>query len=194
MNLINTLTLEYPRSLWQLREENPNVSFPSEPTDEDLAPFNHANVFPESSPELSDPRTQRMEQKVAPELIDGRFVLGWIVRSATEDEIRQYDDALLPPPNWTEFAIAVMLDPTIEAWYNSIPRTLANGLSIGLNEASKDNAALFIKLWQKLASSSPAAVVATIIQIAQSFYLPSQFITSLSPGGNPSGAQAVNPD
>lgn len=179
-HLINTKTLDFPRSLGQLRLENPNVSFPLEPTDEDLAPFYHANVFAEPPPKLDEARTQRLKQATKPELIEGQYVLRWIVRPATEEEIQQYDDSHRPAPDWAGFAIAVMLDPVITNWYNALPRILASGLSVTLSDAAKGQTGLFAEIWRRILPSMPPPVVETFTEKARLSHLPDEVVTLLS--------------
>lgn len=102
MNLINLKTLEYPRSLWQVRQANPNVSFPAEPTDDDLAPFDHANVHPSPQPTEYNQRTQRVEEGT-PILIDDRYQQVWQLRPATQEELAAWDVAHAPEPDWERF-------------------------------------------------------------------------------------------
>ena len=113
--LIHTITLEYPRSLWQLRQENPNVSFPAEPTDEDLAPFDHAYVHPTPPPEC-DPRTERVEDTLQPQQADdGTWHQAWTVRPATAEEIAAWDAANQPAPDWSSFKSAMLSSATVNA-------------------------------------------------------------------------------
>ena len=180
MNLINTVTLEYPCSLWQLRQKHPNVSFRADPTDEDLAPFDHANVHPTPQPTDYDARTERVEEATPAPDADGIYRQQWDICAATEAEITAYDRAHAPAPDWAGFAVALILNPLIQAWFNALPQAIANGLSVGLNEVSKSNPGMFLRLWRELAPSIPAAVSSGLATLAGNHHLPPDFIGALS--------------
>lgn len=67
----------YPYSLAQLRQDFPNVSFPAEPSDADLAPFGVAAVQPGTKPAFN-PVTQRLVHD-NPTLQGGQWVEGYTV-------------------------------------------------------------------------------------------------------------------
>lgn len=179
MNLINTTTLECPRSLWQLRQENPNVSFGAEPTDEDLAPFDHAWLHPSPQP-THDIRTERLEEASPAQGDDGRWYQSWTVRPASEQEIADFDRATAPAPDWVGFAVGLTLDPHIQGWINHLPQTIASGLAIGLSEVSKSNPGMFLRLWAELAPNIPAAVPMVLATLAAQHHVPPDFIGALS--------------
>jgi len=185
MNLIDTITLEYPRSLWQLRQEHPNVSFPPDPTDEDLAPFNHANVHPTPQPTYAA-RTERIEDATREPDADGIYRQRWTIRPATTEEITAYDIANAPEPQWMSFGIELAANPAISELYDSIPTALANGLSIGLSEASKGDTRLFIGLWQRVLATGgvSAELLGEIGALAYQFNLPTSFVAQMMPPDN----------
>lgn len=182
MNLINTVTLEYPRSLWQLRQANPNVSFPANPTDDDLAPFDHANVHPTPQPSY-DARTERIEEATPAPDADGIYHQQWDIRAATETEITAYDLAHAPAPDWIGFGMALARHQTVTALYAAIPTPISNALSIGLNEAGHGNLLLFTRVWQQLlaAGAITPELLATVAALAAQYNLPAQFIAGLAP-------------
>lgn len=184
MNLINTLTRDYPRSLWQLRQENPNVSFPSDPTDEDLAPYDHANVHPTPQPLDWDQRTQRLEED-PPALVEGRYEQAWVILDATAEQVADYDRVHAPAPDWSGFAIAVIMAPTIQVWFNHLPQSIASGLTVSLSEAAKSNSDLFLRLWAQLAPTVPLDVVQRLASLAEQNHLPSEFVSTLSTRPDP---------
>lgn len=57
----NQTAEKYPYSIGELRRDNPQTSFPKNPTDELLAAFNVFPVKPTERPEF-DPMTQRVEE------------------------------------------------------------------------------------------------------------------------------------
>ena len=184
MNLINTVTLDYPRSLWQLRQEHPNVSFPANPTDDDLAPFDHAIVHPAPQPTDYDQRLQRIEEG-SPEAVtteqDTTWQQRWTVRDASAQEIVEYDSANAPESQWVEFGVALALNPLITDLYAQIPAPLNQALSIGLKSAGDGKPALFLKIWSTIKSTgviSPA-LLQQIVTLAADHHLPAAFIQEL---------------
>jgi len=168
----------YPYGLAQLRADNPNVSFSVNPTAEDLAPFDVFPVTP-TDPPARDPRTERIEE-AGPALIDGTWQQQWRIRPATPEEEAAYDAMNRPAPDWAGFAVALILNPPIQAWFNALPQAIANGLSVGLNEVSKSNPGMFLRLWRELAPSIPAAVSSALATLAGNHHLPPDFIRALS--------------
>lgn len=182
MNLINVATLEYPRNLWQLRQENPNVSFPAEPTDDDLRPFDHAIVHP-TAPPACDPRTERAEDSLEPhQADDGTWQQAWVIRPATEDECAAYDAANAPPAQWMEFGIALATTPDVSQLLDALPSAVASAVSIGLSDASKGDARLFLGLWRQISSRIDADLMSQVMDAAIRFNLPSDFRDGLMAG------------
>lgn len=179
MNLINTVTLDYPRSLWQLRKENPNVSFPVNPTDEDLAPFDHASVHPVGQPTDYDLRTRRVEE-VTPRLNDGVWEQAWIIRDATPEEIAAYDEAYAPEPEWTAFGVTLALHPDVAALYETLPKPLSAALTVGLSDASKGDSRLFSGVWNSISGLIPEPLLQEILSLAQAHHLPAGFVELLA--------------
>lgn len=201
MNLINTVTLDYPRSLWQLRQENPNVSFPANPTDDDLAAFDHAIVHPTPQPTDYDQRLQRTEEGTPeavstsveladPENSDGEtedpvFITTWqqrwTVRDASEQEIAEYDAANAPAPQWVEFGVALALNPLVTDLYAQIPAPVGQALSIGLKSAGDGDSALFLRIWSTIKSTGAIStdLLQQIATLAAEHHLPAAFIQEL---------------
>lgn len=90
VKIIDGQVVAYPYSLAQLRKDNPNVSFPAQPSDEDLVPFGVFPVVPASKP-VFDPLTQRLAEG-NPELAEGQWVSTYIVVDMPEADIH---DALM---------------------------------------------------------------------------------------------------
>ena len=102
----------------------------------------------------------------------------WVVRDATETEIAEYDAAHAPAPDWTGFGIELITHEVLGGWYNTLPMGIANGLSIGLKDASQGDPRLFIGIWQKL--TVPAEVTAALGELMVSHHLPAEFIAGLA--------------
>lgn len=77
----------YPYSIGQLRRDNPQTSFPRNPSKELLAQYNVFSVVPNTQPEI-DPMAQRIEE-ATPVLIDGNWLQVWSVIDFTPEEIEQ---------------------------------------------------------------------------------------------------------
>ena len=77
----------YPYSFFQLMQDNPQTSFPKNPTDELLASY---NVFPVTQTDRPtyDSATHRIEEGV-PALLAGSWTQVWNVIALTADEIAQ---------------------------------------------------------------------------------------------------------
>ena len=101
----------YPYSIGDLRRDNPNTSYPRNPSDAVLASWNVFPVTDEPTPAYN-PATQNCNQ-VNPTLIDGKWVMTWVVTPATpeqiaertsakESEVRQQRNALLSACDWTQ--------------------------------------------------------------------------------------------
>jgi hypothetical protein len=101
----------YPYSIGDLRRDNPNTSFPRNPSDAVLADW---NVFPvvEQSPPEYNPANQNLNQ-LNPTLVDGEWLQTWQVTAASaeeiterlqhkEAEVRQQRNELLSACDWTQ--------------------------------------------------------------------------------------------
>jgi hypothetical protein len=185
MNLIHHTSsfTEYPDSLWRLRKDVPNVSFPDNPTAADLAPFNRYLVTPTPPPEV-DLSTHRVEEAPLPtRRPDGSWVQAWIVRDVTPEEKAAWDVANAPQPDWMAFGIDLAMHPGITALYESLPGPVAGGLSVGLNEAGKGDPRLFFGLWSRLlaAGAISAELLGAIAVMAVEHHLPQSFMEALRP-------------
>ena len=101
----------FPCSIGDLRRDNPNTSFPRNPSDALLADW---NVFPvvEQSPPEFNPANQNLNQ-LNPTLVDGQWMQTWQVTAASaeeiterlqrkEAEVRQQRNELLSACDWTQ--------------------------------------------------------------------------------------------
>lgn len=86
---------KYPYGFQQLRTDNPQVSFPSNPDDAKLAEFGVAKVVATDQP-AHDPITHNVTEGT-PVLIEGQWSQMWTVEAATAAQIaerqRDADDA-----------------------------------------------------------------------------------------------------
>jgi hypothetical protein len=183
MNLIRTTTLEYPRSLWQLRRDNPDVSFPSEPSDSDLAPFDHANVHSSPQPTGYNHRTERVEEAAPMCDADGTWRQSWIIRSATTEEIAAYDQAHRQP-DWTRFKAHVLANPGINAALATALTTVpaaATALAPTLLRAEQGDVTDFAAAWAAVMQAAPLApeVLTELVSLALDCNLPQEFVEAL---------------
>jgi len=176
-------TFQYPYSIGQLRQDNPNVSFSVNPTAADMAPFYVYQVTSTPQP-VVNVRTQRVEEARQPtKNSNGSFSQAWVIRNATPAEISAYDAANAPQPDWMAFGVALATSPAIATLYAAIPGPVGSGLSTGLMEASKGDYRLFLGLWVQLLAAGriTPALLQTIGALAQQFNLPAEFMVALMP-------------
>lgn len=85
----------WPYTLPQLRRDFPNVSFPVQPTAEDLAPY---GVFPVmlADPPSYEPSTHRLETR-PPEEVNGIWLQQWQIVELTPEEQEQWQRVNHPP-------------------------------------------------------------------------------------------------
>jgi hypothetical protein len=81
----NQIAEIYPYSIGNLRRDNPNVSFPRNPSEELLASYDVFPVVTQAPPE-HDPVTQNLNQ-ATPTLVDGQWLQTWEVTDASAEEI-----------------------------------------------------------------------------------------------------------
>jgi hypothetical protein len=81
----------FPYSIGDLRRDNPNTSFPRNPSEEMLAGW---SVFPviEQEPPSFNPATQNLNQ-VNPILVDGEWLQAWEVTDFSSEEIAERTEA-----------------------------------------------------------------------------------------------------
>jgi hypothetical protein len=73
----NGAAKKYPYSVGQLRADNPNISFPTEPTSATLAQFNVYAVTP-TAPPAHDPYRQKVSE-TTPVLTGDQWQQAWVV-------------------------------------------------------------------------------------------------------------------
>ena len=179
IHAIDDQIVTYPDSMDALRKAHPNVSFPVQPTDEDLAAFNRYRVTSTPQP-AHDARTERVDE-ADPVLTADGWQQTWSTRPATEAEQAAWDIAHAPQPQWMQFGLAMATSPAIAALYAAVPGPVANALSIGLSDAAKGDDRLFISMWQHIATEGTisAELLAEITAAATQCHLPQSFINSL---------------
>lgn len=107
----NQIVEIYPYSFGDLQRDNPNTSFPADPTEQTLAEWNVFPVIYKSAPDYN-PATHNLTEG-DPTLIDDQWEMTWAVTPATsgqiakrtaakETEVRQQRDRLLSYCDWTQ--------------------------------------------------------------------------------------------
>lgn len=186
--LATRTTTKYPYSFWQLRQDNPNISFPADPSHEDLATYNVFPVQPSAPPEI-DQRTQRVEEG-PPARRDGSiwWVQTWTVRPATPSEIEAYDAAYVPTPDWGTFKAVAMNSDTLNGILASAYplRPVAVGaLAPSLLRCESGDCADFAGAWGAICAAVevPQSVIAGFVATAEQCHLPAAFVAALQPEG-----------
>jgi hypothetical protein len=86
VKVINGNLTDY--TIRELKQENPNTSFPREISDELLAGFGVYRVYIPTAPDF-DPDTQTRERTLSPTLVGDRWEHSWTVRDLTAEELAQ---------------------------------------------------------------------------------------------------------
>lgn len=177
---LNGLIL-WPYSLSQLRADEPQRSFSSNPSDRELAVFGVYRVQPTSQPTPPDPAAEKAIE-VQPIEQDGQWLQQWEVVALTPAEVEAYYRAT-HPPQWIEFNEA--LPPEVNELLGNaqtIDHRLYLGLGVGLGKAADGDARVFLGLWAKASAAGLIApeLRAEIQALAVSYDLPAEFIEGLA--------------
>lgn len=112
-----TTVAKYPYSHAELRVDNPNVSFPAQPSDEDLARFNAARVVATPRPAATMFGTPA---EVTPELVNGQWTQRWEVKNCSSAEaevrVRRTRNTALTATDWTQIPDAPLSAEQKLAW------------------------------------------------------------------------------
>lgn len=118
---LNNEIQNFPYSLKDLKEDNPNTSFPAKLSDEMLAEWDVYRIVYADRPAVE--HNQKIVADAEPTLIDEAWVLGWSVASKTADEIaseassvRYERDELLTQCDWTQMPDSPLDDSTKASW------------------------------------------------------------------------------
>lgn len=121
VKIINNAVDTFPYSVKQLKQDNPNTSFPKLPSDLDLSEYSVYKVTISTKP--SEAHNEKAVSNDAPTLIEGVWTLGWTVRDLTADEIaseaeavRRDRDELLAECDWTQMPDSPLDDSIKASW------------------------------------------------------------------------------
>jgi hypothetical protein len=173
----------WPYSLGQLRQDEPQRSFSSNPSDWELSVFGVFRVQGTAQPEIN-PAVEKVQQ-VEPIEQDGVWRQQWAVVALSEAEAADYYRAT-HPPRWLEFGAVVMGLPEIKAVLNgsfAVGETpLALGLAVGLGKAADGNSRTFINTWHQASAAGliPPELIASMQMLATAHELPAEFIAGLA--------------
>ena len=121
VKIINDAVDNFPYSVRQLKQDNPDTSFPDAIADLDLSDYGVYSVTVSTKPSVA--HDEKAVSNSAPTLIDGVWTLGWAVRDLTADEIaleakavRRDRDELLAECDWTQMPDSPLDDSTKASW------------------------------------------------------------------------------
>lgn len=111
----------FPYSIGNLRRDNPNTSFPKNPSSEILADW---GVYPVVLGPIPTPAAGYVvEQESEPTYADGVWTLNFTTRACTQEEsdvlansIRMDRDSLLAQSDWTQVGDSPLSTADKEAW------------------------------------------------------------------------------
>jgi len=176
IHAIDDQIVTYPDSMSALRKAHPNVSFPVQPTDEDLAAFNRYRAARTSQP-AHDARTERVDE-ADPVLTADGWQQQWAIRPATEQEIAEYDAAHAPPPRWGEFSMALVQTPEVSTFLAALPLAVSQALSIALSDIARGGSPeMFCQLLEMY--RMPEDLTAKVRELATAHDLPQSFVETL---------------
>ena len=121
VKIMNDAVDTFPYSVRQLKQDNPNTSFPDAVSGLDLSDYDVYDVTVSTKPPQA--HDKKAVSNDAPTLIDGVWTLGWTVRDLTADEIaleakavRRDRDELLAECDWTQMPDSPLDDSTKASW------------------------------------------------------------------------------
>lgn len=94
VKVVDGVLIKFPYTMDDLRIDNPNISFPEEPSDEILNSYNVYRVYYHPYPEF-DRRTHRLSIAQVPTLVNDVWTMNHQVTAKTPEEIQEYDSAEL---------------------------------------------------------------------------------------------------
>lgn len=132
VKIVNDAVDTFPYSVRQLKQDNPNTSFPDPIADLDLSDYGVYSVTVSTKPSAA--HDEKVVSNTEPTLVDSVWTLGWTVRDLTADEIaseqsavRRDRDELLVESDWTQMPDSPLDDSTKASW--AIYRTVLRDIS-----------------------------------------------------------------
>jgi hypothetical protein len=151
----NQIAEIFPYSIGNLRRDNPNVSFPRNPSEELLASYDVFPVVTQAPPE-HDPATQNLNQ-ATPTLVDGQWLQTWQVTDASAEEITERQRAAADYNTfWDALMVSTIYTSIREQSFVSLPmNTLATEFIALIGDAKAGRAN------ETAIQASMAAILAT---------------------------------
>lgn len=140
VKIINDAVDTFPYSVRQLKQDNPNTSFPDAIADLDLSDYDVYSVTVSTKPSAA--HDEKAVSNDAPTLVDSVWTLGWTVRDLTADEIaseakavRRDRDELLVESDWTQMPDSPLDDSTKASWatYRTALRDISTQIGFPTN-------------------------------------------------------------
>ena len=117
----NDVVDTFPYRVVDLKADNPNTSFPSNPSDALLAEWDVFPVTEAAKPSYDDDQT--VDRNSTPVLVNGAWIVGWTVRDLTQAEIDDLADSFrearnqkLDNSDWTQIGDSPLSDSDKTAW------------------------------------------------------------------------------
>lgn len=139
---------QYPVTLNEIRQANPDVSFPAEPTDESLAPFGYAVVHDSPQPAF-DPSIEHVVENTP--IFDGaKWIKQWRVEPLPPEPVPTVISKLglkyALGAQWPTVRNAIMADPALkEDWelttslHRNSPLVNGTAAALGFTPAQMDD-------------------------------------------------------
>lgn len=116
----------FPYSIGNLRNDNPNTSFPRRIPDAVLADYGVYPVTVADAPSYTE-RTENITRNSTPTLVGDTWTIGWTVQNKTTEQIAEYDadiaeqnrgrrNALLDSSDWTQMNDSPLTNEDKTAW------------------------------------------------------------------------------
>ena len=140
VKIINDAVDTFPYSVRQLKQDNPNTSFPDAIADLDLSDYGVYSVTVSTKPSVA--HNEKVVSNTEPTLVDSVWTLGWTVRDLTADEIaseqsavRRDRDELLVESDWTQMPDSPLDDSTKASWatYRTALRDISTQIGFPTN-------------------------------------------------------------
>ena len=133
VKVVNEVIESFPYSVSKLRSDNPSTSFPKNISSEALAEWGVYPVSLAAKPSVQP--DQVAERESQPVSVNGAWILGWSVRSATQEEtdaramtIRELRNQKLSDCDWTQLADCPLDESAKASWsvYRQSLRDITN--------------------------------------------------------------------
>jgi len=143
-----------------------------------LEDFHVYSVTPSLEPEY-DPTTHKLI--LQPFTGSGSsWTQAWTIEPLPAAEL-----AALNPPQWQEFAAAVVMDPAINSMLTAVAAAgfpaLAGGLQVGMGQAAEGKPQTFVTMWAGVTPMLTEGLAAHLAAMATTYHLPAAFVANLNP-------------